>query len=109
MKSIIRDLMGGKLTEERALNQDSSGLNHISDILLPFGVAGSGAGGGVPWQLSSRESTCTAGDAGDVGSIPGLGRPPGGEHGHPLQCSCLENPWMEKPGGLQSMGSQGRT
>ena len=30
--------------------------------------------------------------AGDVGSIPGLGRSPGGEHGNPLQCSCLENP-----------------
>ena len=26
------------------------------------------------------------------GSIPGLGRPPGGGHGNPLQHSCLENP-----------------
>ena len=33
-----------------------------------------------------------AGDARDVGSIPGLGRSPGGGHGNPLQCSCLENP-----------------
>ena len=33
-----------------------------------------------------------AGDTGDVGSIPGLGRFPGGEHGNPLQYSCLENP-----------------
>ena len=33
-----------------------------------------------------------AGDAGDVGSVPGLGRSPGGGHGNPLQCSCLENP-----------------
>ena len=24
----------------------------------------------------------------------------------PLQYSCLENPMMEEPGGLQSMGSQ---
>ena len=31
-------------------------------------------------------------DARDVGSIPGLGRSPGGGHGNPLQCSCLENP-----------------
>ena len=30
--------------------------------------------------------------AGDVGSIPGLGRSPGGGHGNPLQYSCLENP-----------------
>ena len=28
----------------------------------------------------------------DLGLIPGLGRSPGGEHGNPLQCSCLENP-----------------
>ena len=32
-----------------------------------------------------------AGDVRDVGSIPELGRCPGGEHGNPLQCSCLEN------------------
>ena len=31
------------------------------------------------------------GDAGGVGSIPGLGRPPGGGNGNPLQCSCLNN------------------
>ena len=29
--------------------------------------------------------------AGDVGSIPGPGRSPGGGHGNPLQYSCLEN------------------
>ena len=31
-------------------------------------------------------------NAGDVGSIPGLGRPPGEGNGNPLQYSCLENP-----------------
>ena len=31
-------------------------------------------------------------DIRDAGSIPGLGRSPGGGHGHPLQYSCLENP-----------------
>ena len=34
----------------------------------------------------------TAGDIRDMGSIPGLGRFPGGGHGNPLQYSCLENP-----------------
>ena len=29
---------------------------------------------------------------GDLGSIPGLGRSPGGEQGNPLQYPCLENP-----------------
>ena len=33
-----------------------------------------------------------AGDAGDVGLIPGSGRFSGGGHGNPLQYSCLENP-----------------
>ena len=31
-------------------------------------------------------------NAGDVGSIPGSGRSPGGENGNPLPCSCRENP-----------------
>ena len=31
-------------------------------------------------------------DAGDMGSIPGLGRSPGVGSGNPPQCSCLENP-----------------
>ena len=39
-----------------------------------------------------KESACSAGDAGDMGSIPGSGRPPGGGHSNPLQCSCLEIP-----------------
>ena len=33
-----------------------------------------------------------AGDIRDPGSIPGLGRSPGGGHGNPLQFSCLDNP-----------------
>ena len=33
-----------------------------------------------------------AGGIRDVGSFSGLGRSPGGGHGNPLQCSCLDNP-----------------
>ena len=40
----------------------------------------------------NKESTCNAGDAGDVSSIPLLGRSPGEGNGNPLQYSCLENP-----------------
>ena len=47
---------------------------------------------GLPWWLSGKESACNAGATGDVGSIPGSGRPLGGGHGNPLQYSCLENP-----------------
>ena len=32
----------------------------------------------------------------DLGSIPELGRSPGGEHGNPLQYSCLENPMDQR-------------
>ena len=34
-----------------------------------------------------------AGNIRDVGSIPGLGRSPGGGHGKPIQYSFLENPY----------------
>ena len=38
-----------------------------------------------------KNPPANAGDAGDSGSIPGSVRSPGGEHGNPLQHSCLEN------------------
>ena len=44
---------------------------------------------GFPGGLDGKES---ARNAGDLGSIPGLGRYPGGGNGNPLQSSCLENP-----------------
>ena len=47
---------------------------------------------GLPWWLSHRESACNAEDTGDTGSIPGLGRFPGGRYGNPLQYSYLESP-----------------
>ena len=40
-----------------------------------------------------KESACTVMD---LGSIPGLGRSPGGGHGNPLQYSCLENPYGQR-------------
>ena len=45
----------------------------------------------VPWLFSGKESACSTGDAGALGSVLGLGRHPGGGHGNPLQYSCLEN------------------
>ena len=44
-----------------------------------------------PW-LSSKESSCNAGDVEDSSSIPGSGRSPRGGNGNLLQYSCLENP-----------------
>ena len=37
---------------------------------------------GFPGGSVGKESTCNAGDASDAGSIPGLGRFPGGGHGN---------------------------
>ena len=42
----------------------------------------------LPGGSDSKASAC---NAGDLGSIPGLGRSPGEENGNPLQYSCLEN------------------
>ena len=47
---------------------------------------------GFPDGSIDKEFTCSAGDAGDVCSILGSGRSPGGGHGNPHQYSCLENP-----------------
>ena len=44
------------------------------------------------WELVGQESTCNAGDAGNVGSIPESGRSLGGGHGNPFPYSGLENP-----------------
>ena len=43
---------------------------------------------GFPDGSAGKESTCSVRD---LGSIPGLGRSPGGGHGNPLPYSCLEN------------------
>ena len=40
----------------------------------------------------ARNLPVSARDTGDAGSVPELGRSPGGGHGYPLQCSCRENP-----------------
>ena len=41
-----------------------------------------------------KESACNAGGAGDMSSVPGLGRFPGARYVNPLQYSCLENPMV---------------
>ena len=55
---------------------------------------------GFPGGAVVKNPSARAGNAGDVGSVPGLGRSPGEGHGNPLQYSCLGESC------LQSMGSQ---
>jgi len=47
---------------------------------------------GFPGGTSGKESTCSARDARDAGSIPRLERSSGGGSGSPLQYSCCKNP-----------------
>ena len=82
---------------------------------LPLPWSGSGHGGtwaptrepqinaAVPGGSDGKDSAI---NAGDWGSIPGSGRSPGGGNDNPLQHSCLEIPWTEEPGGLQSIESR---
>ena len=46
---------------------------------------------GFPGGAGVKNLPANAGDTRDAGSIPGLGKFPGGGHGNPLQYSCLEN------------------
>ena len=59
---------------------------------------------GLPWWLNGKESTCSAGAAGDSGSIPGLGRSPGEGNGNPLQYSYLENSMDRSVAGYSPWG-----
>ena len=73
-----------------------------SETYITLGFPGSSAG--------KKKSTSSARDTGEVGSIPGWGRSPGGGHGNPLQYSCLENPHGQRslvgysPQGLKRVG-----
>ena len=52
-----------------------------------------------------KNPVCNAGDKGDPGSIPGLGRSSGERNGNPLQFSCLENLKRQRsPAGYTSKG-----
>ena len=43
-------------------------------------------------QVALKNLPAEAGDIRDLGSVPLLGRSPGGGNGNPLQCSCLDSP-----------------
>ena len=58
---------------------------------------------GFPGGSAGNES---AHDAGDLGSIPGLGRSRGEGNGYHSSILAWRIPWTEEPVRLQSMGSQ---
>ena len=61
---------------------------------------------GFPGVSVSKESACSTGD---LGLIPESGRSSGEGNDNPLQYFCLEIPWTEESGGLQSMRLQSQT
>ena len=76
------------------LQSNESHLIKMVLALLTMGFTGGSVG---------KESAC---NVRNLGLITGLGTPPGGGHGNPLQYSCLENSNGEESGGLWSMGLQ---
>ena len=64
----------------------SISLHPIVDLPIGYGPSG------FPGGTSGKEPSCQFRRHRDMDSIPGWGRSPGGEHGNPLQYSCLENP-----------------
>ena len=66
-----------------------------------------GKTGQLPNGSMSKESACNGEDTGYTGLILGWGRSPGGRSGNPhFSILAWIIPQTEKPGGLQSMGSQ---
>ena len=57
---------------------------------------------GFLYGLDGKESAC---NAGDPGSVTGLGKSPGGEHGNLLQYPTQRISWIEEPGRLQSIAT----
>ena len=88
---------GSGLLEPPIYNWLVQGTGDNLDLKLATEV-GSFPGGSVVKNLPAN--------AGDVDLISGSGRSPGEGNGNPLQCSCLEISWTEKPARLQSMESQ---
>ena len=62
-------------------SESPEGSDNVLLIFVPY----------VPTSLVAQMVKVSAYNAGDLGSIPGLGRSPGEGNGNPLQYSCLEN------------------
>ena len=69
---LLRDHQSGQCLHVKATHNQAQDLVYAKDF---------------PGGSDGIESAC---NAGDLGSIPGSGRSPGGGNGNPVQCSCLE-------------------
>ena len=69
--------------------KQQSSLERLPVLCISMSCLTNEVSEGLSLVAKTLESACSTGDP---GSIPGLGRSPGGGHGNPLQYSCLENP-----------------
>ena len=76
--------------KSQSIQEDVPALFHSSPSYKGIPIAKSVFPGGSDGKESAR-------NAGDLGSIPGLGRSPGEGNGKPFQYSCLENPMDRGP------------
>ena len=70
----------------------SPGAENFSRYFFPSFWVSLLISGASQVALVVKNSPANAGDLREASSIPESGRSPGGGHGNPLQCSCLENP-----------------
>ena len=90
---ILFRLSYGRLSQARPSSFHIDGIIQYLDFVSSFFQLGfNGLIMGFP---GGSEVKASAWNAGDLGSIPGLGRSPGEGNGNPLQYSCLENPLEE--------------
>ena len=93
--------------------QSSAEGRHPENVLLgnncqPQAMGGNGSDINTVTTGSSQNPPASLGDPGDVGSIPGSGRAPGGGNGHP-SLLLPGKPHGQKSLGAESMGSQNWT
>ena len=95
-----------------SIRSTSLGPAHIQRVTQELDCQGAWGTGSrfrrlpTPGGADGKGPTCQYRRHKRRGFNPCSGRSPGGGHGKPLKCSCLENPSTEEPGGLHSMGSQ---
>ena len=96
--------MRGPCGDRNILFLDYMPANIPASIAYSFAAV---RGKGFPGGSLVKNMPANAGDAGDMGLIPGLGRFPGAASGNTLQSILAwEIPWTEEPGGLPSIGSE---
>ena len=85
---------------EKLISISKSNLNYTFFIKSRKGACG------FSGDTVVKNSPANAGDTRHAGSIPGLGRCPGGGNATHSSILAQRIPWTEEPGGLQSIGSQ---